>query len=144
MSVLAHNQRLILRYFEEAWNQGLVEVLDELIDANYINHNPGLPDPVPGPEGLKPIIKAIRQGIPDVHFTIHDMVVSGDKVAVRSAMTGTHLGDLFGIPPSGNRLAVAQMQIEHIVNGKIVAHWRQSDDLSLLRQLGVIPKNELS
>lgn len=138
MSELAQNERLMQRYFEEVWNQGRVEALDELIDPSYVNHSPGIPDPVPGPEGLKPIIQAIRKGIPDLRFTIHDMVLSADKVAVRSTMTGTHLGELFGFAPTGKKIQVAQMQIERIVNGKIIEHWRQSDDLSLMRQLGAI------
>jgi steroid delta-isomerase-like uncharacterized protein len=137
MSIIEQNKKLIIRYFEEVWNRGELEVLDELIASDYINHSPGAPNPKPGPEGLKPIVIALRNGIPDVKFTIQDMVVTADKVAVRVVMTGTHTGDFFGIAPTGKYVSVNQFQIERIENGKIVEHWRQTDDLGMLRQLGL-------
>lgn len=130
------NEKIIRRYFDEAWNLGKLDVLDEIIDPNYINHSPGLPNPTPGPNGLKPIIAAIRMGFPDLHFQIDDIVISEDKVAVRCTMKGTHLGDLFGMPPTGKKVNVNQMQIEYIKDGKIVEHWRQSDDIGMMKQLG--------
>lgn len=132
------NEKIIRRYFDEAWNQGKLEVLDEIIDANYINHSPGLPNPLPGPNGLKPIIAAIRTGFPDLHFQIEDLVIAENKVAVRCTMQGTHLGDLFGMPPTGKKVKVSQMQIEYIKDGKIFEHWRQSDDMGMMKQLGQI------
>ncbi len=142
MSAIEQNKRLVTRYFDEVWNQGKLEVLNELIAPNYINHSPGAPNPKPGPEGLKPIVEAIRKGIPDVKYTIQDMVVAPDKVAVRVVMTGTHTGDFFGIAPTGKRVTVNQFQIERIENGKIVEHWRQTDDLGMMRQLGLLPEGK--
>lgn len=139
MSTIEQNKRLITRYFDEVWNQGKLEVLNELIAPNYINHSPGAPNPKPGPEGLKPIVEALRKGMPDVHYTIQDMVVTSDKVAVRLEMTGTHTGNFFGLAPTGKQVTVSQFQIERIENGKIVEHWRQTDDLGLMRQLGLLP-----
>ncbi len=132
------NEKIIRRYFDEAWNQGKLEVLDEIIDPNYINHSPGLPDPLPGPNGLKPIIAAIRTGLPDLHFQIEDLVITENKVAIRCTMQGTHLGDLFDIQPTGKKVKINQMQIEYIKDGKIFEHWRQSDDMGLMKQLGQI------
>lgn len=142
MSAIEQNKRLVTRYFDEVWNQGKLEVLNELIAPDYINHSPGAPNPKPGPEGLKPIVEAIRKGIPDVKYTIQDMVVAPDKVAVRVVMTGTHTGDFFGIAPTGKRVTVNQFQIERIENGKIVEHWRQTDDLGMMRQLGLLPEGK--
>lgn len=116
------NEKIIRRYFDEVWNHGKLEVLDEIIDPNYINHSPGIPNPPAGPNGLKPIISAIRTGFPDLHFQIEDLVISDNKVAVRCTMQGTHLGDLFGIAPTGKKIKINQMQIEHIKNGKIIEH----------------------
>ena len=130
------NKILIKRYFEEVWNQGKLEVLDEIIDANYINHSPGMPNPERGPKGLKPIIAGIRKAFPDLRFEIKNMVVTDDQVAIHCIMYGTHKSDLFGMAPTGKLVKVNQMQIERIINGKIVEHWRQSDDLGMLQQLG--------
>lgn len=139
MRVVERNRQVVIRYFEEVWNQGKLDVLDDLIAPHDVNHSPGMPNPVPGPEGLRPIVTALRNGIPDVKYTIQDMVVTTDKVAVRVVMTGTHAGDFFGIPATGRRVVVNQFQIERIENGKIVEHWRQSDDLGMMRQLGLMP-----
>lgn len=130
------NEILITRYFEEVWNQGKLDVLDEIISPDYINHNPGMPDPIPGPAGLKPIVKAIREAFPDLHYTIDNMVISDDQVAVHVVMHGTHAGDFFGIAPTNKKIYINQMQIERIKNNKIIEHWRVTDDMALLKQLG--------
>jgi steroid delta-isomerase-like uncharacterized protein len=133
---IEHNELLIKRYFNEVWNQGKLEVLDEIMSPNYINHSPGTPNPVPGPEGLKPIIAGLRKAFPDLHFTINNLVITEQQVAVHCTMQGTHNGDLFGMPATGKKVTVNQMQIERIKQGKITEHWRQSDDLGMLKQLG--------
>ena len=97
-----------------------------------------MPNPVPGPEGLKPIISALRKAFPDLCFTIENMVISETQVAIHCTMHGTHKGDLFGLAATGRKIKVNQMQIERIINGKLVEHWRQSDDLGMMRQLGQI------
>lgn len=137
---IENNRALIERYFEEVWNRGNLDALDEIMHPAYVNHSPGLPDPGPGPAGLKPIVAAMRKGLPDLHYTIEDMVVQPDKVAVHVRFTATHTGELFGIKPTGKRIEVDQMQFEHFKGGKIVAHWRRTDDLGMLRQLGLIDK----
>lgn len=133
---IEHNRRVVTRYFEEAWNEGRVDVLDELIDAGYVNHSSSLPDPRPGPADLKRIVQAMRAGIPDLHYEILDMAVTADTVAVHLRVTGTHLGPLFGMAPQGGRIDVRQMQFESMRDGRIVAHWRVTDELSLLKQIG--------
>jgi steroid delta-isomerase-like uncharacterized protein len=138
MDVAEQNKEIVTRYFEEVWNQGKLDVLDELLSPSYINHSPGMPNPKPGAEGLKPIVAAIRVGFPDLKYVIKNMVVSENQVAVHVLMTGTHTGDFFGIPPTGKKVEVSQMQIERIENGKMIEHWRVTDDLSMMKQLGKI------
>lgn len=132
----AKHEQLIIRYFEEAWNQGKLEVLDEIISANYLNHSPGMPNLVPGPAGLKPIIAGIRKAFPDLKYVIKNMVVTDSQVAVHTVMHGTHTGDFFGLAPTGKVIQVNQMQIERIAHNQIVEHWRVTDELGLMRQLG--------
>jgi steroid delta-isomerase-like uncharacterized protein len=138
MSLLDNNEQLIIRYFEEVWNQGILEVLDEIISADYINHNPGMANPPRGPEGLKPIVSAIRKAFPDLKYIIENMVISDNQVAVYTTMYGVHKGDFFGLAPTNKSIKVNQMQIERIENNKIIEHWRVTDDLTMLRQLGQI------
>ncbi len=131
-------RRVIARYFEEVWNRGEVDALDELLTPDYVNHSPSIPDPRPGPVGLKPIVRAMREGIPDLRYEILDLVATGRKAAVYLRVTGTHQGPLFGIPATGRRIDICQMQVEWLRDGRICRHWRVTDELGLMRQLGVI------
>jgi steroid delta-isomerase-like uncharacterized protein len=130
-----HNAALVRRYFDEVWNAGHLDVLDELLAPDYLNHTPSTPNPPRGPEGLKPIVAAIRAAFPDLHYAVEDVIATDEAAIARVIMTGTHRGDLFGIAPTGRRIRVNQINIEHIRNGRIAEHWRVTDELSLMRQL---------
>jgi steroid delta-isomerase-like uncharacterized protein len=138
------NKSILRRYFDEAWNKGRLEVLNEIIAASYVNHDPFVPGLPPGPEGLKLIFAGLRAAFSDLHYTIEDLITEGDKVVTRWTMRGTHTGELMGIPPSGTHVTVGGIQIERIVDGKIVEHWRKSDELGLMQQLGVVPSSQLA
>lgn len=131
-------EHTISRYFTELFNQGKVELVDELLHPEYVNHSPGSPDQPRGREGVKAVVRALRAAFPDLAYTIEDLVVGPDAVAVRATMRGTHLGDFFGLPASGRTFAVQQMTIERFRDGRIIAHHRLTDEASLLRQLGAI------
>jgi len=133
-----NNQKIIESYFKEVWNKGKLDLLDNLITADYINHSPSTPNPPPGPEGLKPIIAEMRRGIPDLNYEIKDLVVTREKAVARVLMTGTHTGELWGIKPTGKKIHVNQINIEHFRNGRIAEHWRVTEELNLMKQLGVV------
>jgi steroid delta-isomerase-like uncharacterized protein len=132
------NAAIARRYFEEVWNRGNLDALDELLAPGYVNHTPSTPNPAPGPQGLKPIVRAMREAFPDLHYEIADVIATPDSVVLRVVMTGTHRGDLFGLPATGRRVSVDQVNIERIENGRIVEHWRVTDELKLMRQLGFV------
>ena len=133
----AKNKQIVETYFNEVWNKGEVDLLDDLLTENYINHTPSTPNPPKGASGLKPIIRAIRKGFPDLHYEIKDIIVTKEKVILRVIMTGTQTGTLFGIPPTGKKVEVNQINIEKIENGKIAEHWRVTDELTMMKQLGI-------
>lgn len=132
------HQNIIHRYYEEVWNQGRLDVLDELLDTQYINHTPSVPNPPPGPDGLKPIVAAIRRAFPDLHYEIKDIIVNDSMAVARVIMTGTQQDSLFDLPPTGRKIMVNQINIEKIKNGKVVEHWRVTDELGLMKQLGFV------
>ena len=140
LSRVEFNEQLGRRYFEEVWNRGNVDILDQLLAPTYLNHTPSTPNPPTGPRGLKPIVLGIRKAFPDLHYEIKDVVATDDAVVMRVIMTGTHRGELFGLAPTGRRVRVNQINIEHIENGRIVEHWRVTDELQLMRQLGVVQR----
>ncbi|HVI46387.1 MAG TPA: ester cyclase [Chitinophaga sp.] len=132
------NKKIVQRYFNEVWNQGHLNVLDELLSAGYINHTPSTPNPPIGPGGLKPIVTAFHKGVPDLHYEIMDIIANDSMAVARVVVTGTQQDSLFGLPPTGKKFTVNQINIEKIVNGKIAEHWRVTDDLTMMRQLGHI------
>jgi len=83
-----------------------------------------------------------RSGMPDLRVDILDMIAEGDKVAVRYTVEGTHEGDLFGVPPPGRRVSIESMTVERVSDGKIREHWRVTDTLDMMQQLGAIPAPE--
>jgi predicted ester cyclase len=91
-------------------------------------------------EKLKQHIKLFESAFPRYKLTIDDMIAEGDKVAVRVTFQGIHRGEFMSIKPTSKEVTVSGMLIYRIANGKIVEHWMNFDNLGLMEQLGVIPK----
>ena len=132
------NKTVVRRMVEEGWNQGNLNVVDELLAADAFDHHDS--DVPSFPEHMKEQITLFHRAFPDFHFAIEDMVAEGDKVAFRATITGTHQGEYNGIPPTGRQIAFEHMHIVRVVDGKGVDHWAVLDTLSLLQQLGVAPQ----
>ena len=133
------NKAIMRQYFEGAWEQGNIDLLDELLAPDYVNHTPATPDLPTGPEGVKGVVSMFRSAMPDLKVVIEDMVAEGDKVATRYTLEGTHEGELFGVPPTGQLLSIKSFTVERVSDGKIRDHWRVSDNLDMMQQLGIFP-----
>jgi steroid delta-isomerase-like uncharacterized protein len=134
------NKVLVRRWFDEVWNQGRVETIDELFAANGIGYGLGDTEaPLHGPAEFKPFVANLRGALPDIHMTIDDIVTEGDRVTVRITIEGTHKGGQLGVAPSGKRVRIAGIVIVRIANGQIVEGWNSWDQLGLLRQIGALP-----
>jgi steroid delta-isomerase-like uncharacterized protein len=137
----AEENKEIVQRFWGAW-EGNLDLVDELVGADYVNHSPGMPDQPEGPEGIKAIVKMFRAGMPDLRVIIEDLIAEGDKVAMRYRIEGTHEGELFGVPPTGRRVSIESVTVERVSGGKIREHWRVTDTLDMMQQLGAIPAPE--
>jgi predicted ester cyclase len=80
--------------------------------------------------------------MPDSRVVISDMIAEGDKVAVRYTIEGTHEGVLFGVPPTGRPVSIESFTVERVSDDKIWEHWRVTDTMNMMRQLGAIPTPE--
>ena len=135
------NKSLVRHLVEEGFNKSNLAAIDELLADNFIDHNPlpGLPPLPPGPAGFKQLATMFRTAFPDLLYTIEDMVADGDKVVIRYSACGTNTGELVGMPPSGEQVAVTGFDMFRITNDRIVEWWHCDDYLSLLQQLGMLP-----
>jgi steroid delta-isomerase-like uncharacterized protein len=141
---MADNAAIVRRGFEEVWNQGKLNVVDEINAPDFIGHNEGRPDDH-GLAEFKRFVADTRTAFPDLHFTINELIVQGDSVAAGTTVTGTHTGPLVGrgdmpsIPPTSKSVSLMVSVLFHLRDGKIAETWAVVDNLSLLQQLGVIP-----
>lgn len=134
------NKTLVRRWFEEVWNQGREETIDELFAANGVGYGLGDTDaPVRGPAAFKSFVRNLRGALPDIRMTLEDVIAADDKVTVRLSIEGTHKGGQLGIAPSGKRVRIAGLVVVHIANGQIIEGWNSWDQLGLLRQIGALP-----
>ena len=131
----AQNKAIARRLFEEAWNERRPSVMDEIIASDAIDHDPANPDAAPGPDGQKALLAKYTAAFPDTRFTVHDVLAEGDNVAVRWSVTGTHLGALAGIAPTGRHVNLSGLSISRIVDGKIAETWTNWDALGMMQQL---------
>jgi predicted ester cyclase len=85
-------------------------------------------------------VSVYQQGV-NGHWGIDEIFSSGDRVVVRWTGSGTHVGEVNGISPTGNEIRVDAITIHRMDNGKIAETWEVWDTLGFLQQLGVIPTN---
>jgi steroid delta-isomerase-like uncharacterized protein len=133
------NKAIVRRFYEEVWNKRRVELVDELMSPSHAMHDNQLPDSGVGPEAYKRNVARFVAGFPDVRFTVEDMVAENDKVAVSWTISGTHRGEFRGVSPTGKKVSIEGITINHIGNGKIMDSYVSWDTLGLMQQLGVAP-----
>lgn len=134
-----YNKDIIRRVVEEIWNQGNLDLMDELFADNYKNTDPANPQSH-DLASLKIWAAMIRNAFPDFHVAIEDMIAEQDRVAKRFIVHGTHQGDFFGIPASGKMIAMTGITCYRLQAGKIIECVWSYDMLGLLQQLGVVPE----
>jgi steroid delta-isomerase-like uncharacterized protein len=123
------------RIFEELWNDRNLTVIDEIISPDYIHHDPQAADIPAGIDGYRQFVDRYINAFPDLHMTVEDEIVAGDVVAVRWTVTGTHRGQLPGLPPTGKSISLTGMSIARLRDGKFVESWNNWDALGMMQQL---------
>jgi steroid delta-isomerase-like uncharacterized protein len=133
------NKQKVRRFLEEAFGQGKTEVVDEVLEADFVCHDPNSETgEIRGAETIKGEIEYFRNAVPDLFWRVEDQVAEGDKVTTRYTLGGTHQGEFFGVPGSGKRVEVSGINIDRFEGGKLVEEWASYDLLGGLRQIGAI------
>jgi len=128
-----------MQRFTEFINTADEHLARELIAKDAVFHVPTQTAPLQGPEGYLLTIAMMREGFPDIQWTLEEMIADGDKVAARYTMRGTHRGTFLGIPPTEKRIEVQAMNFYRWSDGQIVGERGQPDMLGLLQQIGALP-----
>ncbi|MBY5163114.1 ester cyclase [Salsipaludibacter albus] len=127
------------RFIDDVINaQDLDGALDEIVAEDFVELNP-LPGQGPGRAGLADVLGMMFTGFPDLHWTIHDTLVEGDRVLGFSTWTGTHDGEFMGIPATGRAATVETWTIDRFRDGMFVESRIIMDVAGMLGQLGVTP-----
>ena len=135
------NKALVRRYFEEIWDKGNLDLIDELFTTDFVRHGPtGTEGEVRGLEEFKDLVRMYRSAIPDLQAPIEDLIAEGDRVVSRWRTRGTHQGELMGNAPTGNQASVTGIIIDRISGGKIEEEWADYDTLHLMQQIGAVPQ----
>ena len=134
----AEEHKAIIRRWIEVWHSRDVDAVKEYLTPEYVRHDPNVPE-VRGPDAEQHLMTMYLTALPDLHFTIEDLIAEGDTVVARLTAHGTQHGELFGIPPTHRPVAVTAVDIFRLVDGKIAEQWVTMDALGLMQQLGVIP-----
>ncbi|MFD6105474.1 ester cyclase [Nocardia salmonicida] len=124
----------------DAWNARELDVFDELMSADAINHDPQNPfAEVHGPDGLKRLVQMYLSAFSDQRFLVNEQIAEGDFVTTRWTGTGTNDGEMMGMPATGKSAVVQGITINRFRDGKIVESWASWDTLGMMQQLGVVP-----
>jgi predicted ester cyclase len=134
------NKEIVRRALEEPWTN--LEVLDELIDENYVGHDPAAPEPLRGVQGVKDFINQYRSAFEGAQIKVERQIAEGEYVATRWEGRGRHTGELLGIEPTGKEVVITGQTCSRVVNGKIVAEQTNWDTLGMLQQIGAVPTME--
>lgn len=135
---MSDSKEIVKRYYLEAFNQGRVEVLDEIAAVDHVEHKP-FPGQSQGIEGLRQRVGAIRDAF-NPQFTLEDLLeAEGDKVVVRWTNRGVHQAEFFGVPPTGKEVVTTGIDIYLMRDGKMAEHWDEVDLFGTMMQLGAIP-----
>ncbi len=133
-------RELTHRIYRDIFNAHDASQTDRYVTPDYRDNSGSYP---PGysrdREGFKKVLQTLFEAFPDVHYTVDDVIVEGDRAVVRVTGTGTNRGSYFGMPPTGKRATWTEIHIGRDVDGKLAEHWGEIDQLSMLQQLGVIP-----
>ena len=134
------NKALINRWFEEVWNCGDAQAIDELLAPDGVVH--GLVDaggnPVRGLAAFHEFHSQFRGAFPDIAVTLEDVIAEGDRVVARCSVRGTHTGAELGFAATNAPVQFEGIAIVRIENGKIVEAWNHFDFLEMNKQLGVL------
>lgn len=133
------NKNLVRSWMSEVLTGHDIQAIDKYFAPGCVHHDLEMGD-AQGIDAEKQLTSAFVAGFPDLAFTLDVILGEGELVSGLATITGTHTGNLMGVPPSGKRFEAKIMAIFRIVDGKIVEHWSHTNVMSQLGRLGILPQ----
>lgn len=136
-STEARNKEIVRRINEEVWAAGNLDLIDEHVAEDYVEHSNASPEPIRGPAGYKANVREFHDGFSDVEVTTEDLIAEGNTVVNHWTFTATHTGEYAGIEPTGADVEFSGISIIDLEDGIIIEDRAVMDVSGLLQQLGV-------
>ena len=133
----AETRKALIRDLYHAFSTGSFEELDDVLGPSYVDRTPN-PGQAGGPDGLKQNIGAFRAAFPDGEILPRELLADRDKVVARVTLTGTHLADYFGMPPSGRPVTADGVETFRFEDGMVVESWSLFGEMRPLREATVV------
>lgn len=127
------NKAVVRRFFEEVWNQGKEDVVDEIFAPTVLFNGQSITR-----EALKRALAGRRVAFTDIHVTVEDQVAEGEKVSTRRTWRATHRGPYRGVAPTGKQVTWTQISVVRFSQGRVVEDWAVADEIGILQQLGAL------
>ena len=130
------NKETIRLWYEEGWNkQNNEALLERVFSPDWFDANPIRGNQSDGIEGIRQAVKFFYNAFPDSHFTITHLLGDEKHTVVRYTVVATHVGEAFGVPPTGKRFTSSGIVIYEMEKGKIKETWAEIDILGIINQL---------
>lgn len=123
----------------DAINTGKLQQMNDLISPTVVDHSvpPGMPQTR---DSAMQIMQTFKTAFPDLRYTVEFSVGEGDRVVQYATASATMKGDFMGMTASGKHATWTETHISRINGGKVVEHWAVIDQVTMLRELGFMPK----
>ena len=138
MSTQTEQNKAIVRSNYETADKNDLTTFSEQLAPDLVLHYPGMPGPLKR-EALIQMMNVMFSGLTQRRHVFEDQIAEDDKVVTRLTLHAVHTGEFQGMPGTGKQIAVSQTAIHRIRDGKIVEVWVSSDDISMMKQLGLMP-----
>jgi steroid delta-isomerase-like uncharacterized protein len=133
------NKALVRRWFEEVWNRGRAEAIDEMFAEDGVAYGlAGDAGSLRGPAAFRPFHRSFREAFPDIEVVVEDVIAEGDKLAARCSVRAKHQGDTLGFRATGRPMEITGMTFARVRDGKIVEAWNNFDFMAMFGQLGAL------
>ena len=129
---------VVRRNTEEVQGGGNFALFEELFADDFFDHTPQ-PGRTPDKAGARELYNVLRAAFPDFHAEIHWQLADGDRVTTYKTYRGTHLGNFFGVAPTGQKIQFETLDVMRVRGGQIAEHWGVANLFSLMQQLGALP-----